>query len=267
MNSFNISSEISVNLEALFAAARTGEVCVADKSEDRLIMPSMLQLCNELGSVALGKRDYKEARKQFRYMVKESQKHGEREQAGALNRLGIVCQKDSRYDEAQDAFSKCLDLTERIYGPTHPEVASALNNLAFVIWDGRGDKAKARPIFEKAVRLFEDAMPFSSEISAQQRQQYARTFQNFACLLEEVREFDEAERLYRKALDINVEAFGSCAPSVFKSVQFLSNFLEKRGRTQEAKDLSDKFWPHVHEFAKTLDDPEVKSLLRSINEE
>jgi tetratricopeptide (TPR) repeat protein len=222
----------------------------------------MMQHCNELGSIALGNGDYKEARKQFRYMVRESQKHGEREQAGALNRLGLACMRDRRYEEAEDAFRRCLELSERIYGPTHPETASELNNLAVVLLNRDGNTTKARPLLEKAVQIVEDAMPFSSGFTNFQIEQYVRAFETLAGLLEEDREGEAAEKLYRKALAVKIEASGDSSPAVFRSVNSLSDFLRKQGRIEESSALLNEFLPAIKRFAHSVNNPELNTMLQ-----
>lgn len=227
-------------------------------------MPSIFQTCNELGSIALGKGDYKEARKQFRQMVKESRKHDGREQAGALNRLGTVCMKEQRYEEAEESFRKSLEISERFYGPSHPEVATELNNLGLVLFEKSGDREVARPLFEKAVQMLEDAMPFSTEFNEFQLKSYAMAFENLACLYEEAGEFDKAEFFFRKLLKIRVDVCGKCSPTVFKTVQLLSNLLGKQGRAAECDELFQEFLPAIEQFSHTVENDELSSLIEII---
>jgi tetratricopeptide (TPR) repeat protein len=222
-------------------------------------MPSMMHVCNELGSIALGKGDYKEARKQFRCMVKESRKHGMLEQAGAQNRLGFVCMREHRYEEAEDCFRKCLELCEKLYGPSHPELATQLSNLGVVIWQKSGNATEARPLFEKAVLMLEEAMPFTAEFEPAKRESYARAFENYAGLLEKERDYDTAEQLYRKALEIKIEAVGECSPGVFQTAYTLSQLYRKAGRIHEANEITTRFLPAAKSFASKVNDEELKT--------
>ncbi len=45
---------------------------------------------------------------------------------------------------------------ERQYGPSHPRVAETASNLA-ILYNQRGDAAAAQPLYERALRIYEDA--------------------------------------------------------------------------------------------------------------
>jgi len=217
-------------------------------------MPSMMELSDELGTAALKRGDYKEARKQFRYMVKESRKYGEKEQAGAWNRLGTACTREGRFKEAEEAFRTSLDLTEQFYGPSHPAVGVESNNLAFVLWKGFGDRAKAKVLFEKSVQMSESAMPFASDTSAEHIDQYAECFENLAMLLADEGDRVSAEKRLRQALKIKVDALGKSSPVVFKTLLNLTEFLDKQGRSKESKELLNEFLPATQRPADAPDD-------------
>ncbi len=203
-------------------------------------MASMMDLSNELGSAALDRGDFKEARKQFKFMVRESLKHGEAEQAVAQNRLGTACTREGRFKEAEEAFRASVNLTEGAYGPTHPSVSAELNNLAYVLWKGLGDKVAAKQLFEKAVELVENAMASASEVSPIDREIFSGAFENIATFLEEQRDFATAEQMLRKAVKVQVDGAAANSPAHTRPLMQLVKLLDKQGRQQEARELMEE---------------------------
>jgi hypothetical protein len=55
---------------------------------------------------------------------------------------------------ARPLLERALTITEATYGPTHPDVATRLNNLAMVLQD-LGDPAAVEPMLERARRIRE----------------------------------------------------------------------------------------------------------------
>src|SRR3712207_8138639 len=50
---------------------------------------------------------------------------------------------------------RSLTICEKTLGPEHPDTARSLNNLALTLWY-QGDLAGARPLFERALVIYED---------------------------------------------------------------------------------------------------------------
>lgn len=202
---------------------------------------SMMDLSNELGSAALNRGDYKEARKQFRFMVKESLKHELKDQAIAQNRLGTACVRDKRYKEAEEAYRASVDLAERAYGATHFAVSIELNNLGFVLWKGLGDKAGAKQQFEKAVELIENAIASGTEeISAFDREIFSEAFENLASVYEGERNLSMSEELLRKAIKVQTDGSIATSQAQLRPLMSLVQLLDKQGRKDEARELMDQ---------------------------
>ena len=203
---------------------------------------SMMDLSNDLGSAAMSRGDYREARKQFRFMVKESLKHGEKEQAIAWNRLGTACVRDNRYKDAEEAFRASVDLAERAYGATHFAVSIELNNLGFVLWKGLGDKAGAKHQFEKAVQLIENAIASGTEeISPFDREIFSEAFENLASVYQGERNLAMTEELLRKAVKIqSTDGMVPTSQTQLRPLMQLVQLLDKQGRGPEARELMDQ---------------------------
>ncbi|HEY9777242.1 MAG TPA: tetratricopeptide repeat protein [Planktothrix sp.] len=213
-------------------------------------MPSQFQLSHELGLASLQKGDFKEARKHFRNMVKESRKHSEKEQASALNRLGSVCIRDEKFDEAEEAFTKSVDLHKKVFGEEHPETAMELSNLGFVIWHGRKDRAKAKPLFESAVQILEAKMPFSEEYSDSDLETFATAFENLGNLKEEESDHAGAEPLFKKALEINLQASDNeLSQPVLRVMYFMTGCFEAQGRETDMEQMLAQYVPKLKEIA------------------
>ncbi len=69
-----------------------------------------------------------------------------------LNQAGLYVQQRAQFAEAQDTLQRALAISERVYGPDHPTVATGLNNLAGVL-RAQGDLAGAKERYERALGI------------------------------------------------------------------------------------------------------------------
>ena len=63
----------------------------------------------------------------------------------------------ARYEEALPLHQRALALWEQVLGPTHPDVAWSLNNLA-IIYRVQGRFAEALPLYQRALALREQGL-------------------------------------------------------------------------------------------------------------
>jgi nucleoside phosphorylase len=68
--------------------------------------------------------------------------------ARLLNQAGLYFWDRAQFSQARASLERTVALVETLYGPTHPTVAIALNNLANVLQD-MGDLAGGRPLLER----------------------------------------------------------------------------------------------------------------------
>jgi hypothetical protein len=54
-----------------------------------------------------------------------------------LNNLALLLHATNRLSKAEPLMRRALAIDEQSYGPEHPEVAIALNNLAALLWAPR----------------------------------------------------------------------------------------------------------------------------------
>lgn len=123
---------------------------------------------------------------------------------------------------------RALRIYETSYGPDHPQVASGLNNLAWLLKStGRFDEAK--PLMCRALAIYEKSYPDHPDL--------AIALNNFALLLQTAGRLAEAEPLMRRALAINEKNFGPGHPNVATVLNNLAALLKETDRLAEAKPL------------------------------
>jgi tetratricopeptide (TPR) repeat protein len=93
-----------------------------------------------------------------------------------------------------------LAIWEQSYGPEHPQVATALNNLASLL-RATNRLGEAEPLYRRALAI--DERSYGPE-----HPQVATALNNLASLLEATNRLGEAEPLYRRALQILIEFQG-----------------------------------------------------------
>src|SRR5208283_1138662 len=62
-----------------------------------------------------------------------------------------------RYDQAVVAEKKALQVAEQNLGPDHPDVATSLNNLAW-LYRAQGHYAQAEPLYKRSLAIREKAL-------------------------------------------------------------------------------------------------------------
>ena len=82
----------------------------------------------------------------------------ERPAADVMDRLASYRQAAlAAYAEARTLFERALAIWEKELGPDHPDTASSLNNLGYLL-QAQGDLAGARPLYERALAIREKAL-------------------------------------------------------------------------------------------------------------
>jgi len=72
----------------------------------------------------------------------------------ALNSLGGLFQDQGKYAEALPVFERALRIEETTLGPDHPDIATALNNLATLnYYLGANDTAES--FYIRALEIYE----------------------------------------------------------------------------------------------------------------
>jgi tetratricopeptide (TPR) repeat protein len=90
-------------------------------------------------------------------------------------------------------YELSLAIDEKAFGPEHPKVAYALNNLATLL-KRQGSYAEARPLYERSLTICEKAL-------GPEHPDVALALNNLANLLDAQGSYAEARPLYKQALD------------------------------------------------------------------
>ena len=148
---------------------------------------------------------------------------GPREELQALFQQGGQYYAKGDYAKAAEIFQRAEKLGERTLGPTHPAVATILNNLANVYME-QGRYAEAEPLLKRALAIKQkDARPRPSRscrAAQQSRQRLSRQGRNA-----------EAEPLYKRVLASMRKALGPDHPDVGREPE------QSRGTVRRARPI------------------------------
>lgn len=147
----------------------------------------------------------------------------------SLHHEAIRLSNAAAYAEAEPLLRQIVASEEANYGPDHPHLAPALNNLACLL-HATNRLAEAETLFRRALRLQE--VNFSPT-----DQRTAFGLNSLAALLKDTSRVVEAEPLLRRALAINEESLGLHHPLVAAALNNLSELLYDTGRAAEAEPL------------------------------
>lgn len=118
---------------------------------------------------------------------------------------GLIFYFTADYNRAEPLMRRALKIDEDSFGPNHPSVATALNNLAELLREtNRLDEAV--PLYNRALKIDEDSF-------GKDHPNVARDLNNLALLLAATNRLSEAEPLMRRALKICEDSLGPDHPS------------------------------------------------------
>src|SRR5262249_13870324 len=109
---------------------------------------------NAAGAQAYKEGKYQEAEKYFKTALAHAERSGMDGEplAVSLNNLGALYNLGGRLTEAADCLKRSLAIREQQLGPMHPQVATALNNLADV-YRMQLQYTLAEPLFRRALKI------------------------------------------------------------------------------------------------------------------
>ena len=119
--------------------------------------------------------------------------------------LAWLAEGQNRWSEAERWYRQCLDLTETRFGPTHPDTATSLNNLA-ELYRAMGRYEEALPLYGRSLAIYEQ------ELGAN-HPETAISLNNLAGLYESMGRYEEALPLYERAVEIATQVLGPTHPN------------------------------------------------------
>jgi tetratricopeptide (TPR) repeat protein len=168
------------------------------------------------------------------------------------------------YAQARPLKQRALAIREKIFGPGHPDTATSLNNLAFLLND-QGDLAAARPLYERALAIYETVL-------GPEDPHTAVSLDNLASLLQAQGDLAAARPLKERALAIREKVLGPEHPDTATSLNNLAVLLQTQGDLAAARPLLERalaiddkvFGPEHPETATDLSN--LARLLRDLGE-
>ncbi|RLI68507.1 hypothetical protein DRO91_08950, partial [Candidatus Heimdallarchaeota archaeon] len=74
-----------------------------------------------------------------------------------LDKLSVLYKNLDEYAKAEPLYKRSLAITEKIFGPDHPNVTLSLNNLA-ELYHNLGDYAKVEPLDKRSLAITEKTL-------------------------------------------------------------------------------------------------------------
>ena len=134
--------------------------------------------------------------------------------------------------QARPLYERALAIREKVLGPEHPDTATSLNNLAFLLQD-QGDLAGARPLSERALAIRE-------KVLGPEHPDTATSLNNLASLLQDQGDLAGARPLYERALAIREKVLGPEHPDTATSLNNLAVLLQAQGDLAGARPLYER---------------------------
>jgi tetratricopeptide (TPR) repeat protein len=151
------------------------------------------------------------------------------EKSNYLMDIGNLYDFNGCYKEAEPLLKQALEITRKIYGEYHPQVATSLNDLAELYRkEGRYDEAEP---------LYKQALEITRKIYGENHPDVATSLNNLAGLYNEEGRYDEAEPLLKQSFEIFRKIHGENHPDVATSLNNLAGLYNEEGRYDEAEPL------------------------------
>ena len=119
-----------------------------------------------------------------------------------------------KYNEAIPLAERILELYQNVHGEEHPDVATSLNNLAF-LYQSQGRYTEALPLYRQALEMYK-------RLLGEEHPDVATSLNNLALLYDNQGRYTEALPLYRQALEMRKRLLGEEHPWVATSLNNLA---------------------------------------------
>jgi tetratricopeptide (TPR) repeat protein/CHAT domain-containing protein len=179
------------------------------------------------------------------------------DETAALNAELARLYQAGKYAEAIEIAKRVIAIREKALGPDHPQVGSALNNLAALYRD-QGRTSEAEPLLKRAIAIIEKALgPDHADVGL--------SLNNLAGLYYVQGRTAEAEPLFQRSLAIIEKSLGPDHPQVGQSLNNLAVLCRDQGRPAEAEPLLKRAIA-IREKALGPDHPQVGQSLNNLAE-
>ena len=129
--------------------------------------------------------------------------------------------KYAKYDEAQDVAIRCVELSERLYGENHLDIAASYRMIGLV-YDYKGDYDKALEHYFKSLAIREKVLGVEHSSTAQ-------SYNNIGSVYDDKGNYNTALEYYNKALAIRQQVFGENHLDTAASYNNIGNVYANKG--------------------------------------
>lgn len=179
------------------------------------------------GDLQMSRLDYQSAADNFRQAVEALPPFQEDLHAEYLNKYGTASYQAGHHETAIAAFERALQILEKRLGKNHPDVATALNNLALLHYS-RGNYDAAEPLYKRSLSIDEQTLGIDHA-------GVATDLNNLALLYKKKGNLEEAEPLLKRAMEIKEKNFDPGHPSLVTGLRNYASVLRSLGREEEAE--------------------------------
>ncbi len=159
---------------------------------------------------------------------------GATSKARTLFSLGIVELDQKNWTAAESYFKRSLELREKALGADHADTIAAIDRLAWVL-QNQQKYVEALPLLERALAAREKGEPDSVDLGF--------TCHNLGIVSEKLNKKADAERYFKRALDIRRKHPGEKDADLIISLQTLANYYLMLERLKSAEPLYKELLP------------------------
>jgi Tfp pilus assembly protein PilF len=141
--------------------------------------------------------------------------------APIYNQLGLIKNRQERYEEALVFYEQSHEIYKRTLPPNHPDLAISYNNIGLV-YSNLNEYSKALLSYKEALRIREESLPSNHP-------DLAASYNNIGILYRKMGEYPEALLFYEKALDIQQQSLPPTHPNLGSSCNNIGMVYEHMG--------------------------------------
>ncbi|NBC17643.1 MAG: tetratricopeptide repeat protein [Bacteroidetes bacterium] len=153
--------------------------------------------------------------------------------ASALLELSNLHYRRNAFDAAEPLAREAVTIKEAVLGPTHTDVAKALNTLALILEYTAGEDSSIA-VLRRVVEIRRDAPTDAPDVDL------AANLNNLANMLHNQQRLNEARPLYEEALEIVTERWGPEHPYVAFTLNSLAALHQDRQAFDAARQQFDR---------------------------
>jgi len=150
----------------------------------------------------------------------------DRDLATAIFQLGWIAMGEGHYEEAEEYLLEALEMRSRIHGETALVTLEVQDALAWV-YDGQG-------LWEKGFHLFQYVYDTQEEVHGEVN---SETLNSLALFYQSAGLYQDAEAMYERALEKDIEALGNDHPDTLVVMANMGIMFEEMGRLEAAEGL------------------------------